>query len=121
MALVLLITTLGSILVTVIGFLALLEKLPPNGWAGIRTPYTMRSPENWYRTHRAGAPLMIFTGIAASMAGLAFLPFAIAGEVGPTLAGIVAIVQAGLLFTGAIGSLLVGTAAAKRHATTDNG
>lgn len=32
------------------------DRLPLNGWAGIRLPSTMRSEAAWYAAHRAAAP-----------------------------------------------------------------
>jgi uncharacterized membrane protein len=59
-----------------------LGNLRPNYFAGIRTPWTLESPETWRATHRLGARLMVFGAIAlifvqffvsASVFGLLFL------------------------------------------------
>ena len=68
-----------------LGWLSLIGRLQRNGFAGIRTPFTMHSDENWAETHRAAAPLLIFGGVAILMAGLAFLPFAVIGRLGDSL------------------------------------
>lgn len=89
MAVGMVLVTFGGLLLVVFGWLSLVQKLPRNGFAGIRTPYTMRSDENWYATHRAAAPLLIFGGVAIFMAGLAFFPFTLAGKVSNGLAAAV--------------------------------
>ncbi|MFN8508298.1 MAG: SdpI family protein [Dehalococcoidia bacterium] len=116
MAVVFLIIAAGSALVLAIGIFGLIGKLPRNGWAGIRTPYTMRSDENWQRTHRFGSPLLIFGSVATLSASLAFLPFALAGKVGDGLAGAVSIGCAVVLGTSAIASWLYGVNRAKSSA-----
>ena len=83
--------TFGGLLLIVFGWLSLLGRLPRNGFAGIRTPYTMRSDANWHATHRAAAPLLIFGGVAIFVAGLAFFPFAVAGKLSTGLASAVTI------------------------------
>lgn len=103
----------GGLLFIVLGWLALNEKLPRNHIAGIRTPYTMRSEENWYATHRAAAPLLIYGGVAVAMAGLAFLPFAAAGKVSAGVGGAVMIAMAAVAFIVALASWLYGTRAAR--------
>lgn len=112
--LVMLIVVVGSLAVTLLGVLGLLEKLPPNSFAGIRTPYTRSSPENWYRTHRAAAPLLIWGGVAGTMAGLAFLPFAIAGKLGDGLSSGVVVAIAAVLLICCIAGWLYGEHSAKR-------
>lgn len=110
----LLVVVLGSLLLVALGLLSLFDRLPPNSVAGIRTPYTFSSPENWYRTHRAAAPVLIWGGVAGAMAGLAFLPFAVAGKVSPGAVGGVTIAIAALILVAAIGSWLYGVNRAKR-------
>lgn len=114
MVLVLLIVTLGALLLTAVGLLGLVGKLPPNGWAGIRTRYTRSSPDAWYRTHREAAPLLIFGGIAASAAGLAFLPFALAGRIAPALIVAVVLAEAAVVVVVAVLAAIVGTSRARR-------
>ena len=114
MALVLFITTLGSLLVTVVALLGLLGKLPPNTFAGIRTSYTRSSEEAWYRAHREAAPVMIFGGVAATAAGLAFLPFALAGEVEDGVMLAVVIAQVAILLFSVLFSATWGISRAKR-------
>ncbi len=103
----------GSLFVA-LGVLGLLERLPPNPFAGIRTPYTHASPENWYRTHRAAAPLLIFGGVAVTMAALAFLPFALAGKLSDGLIAVIVIVFAAVLVAVALAAWLYGTKQAWR-------
>ena len=116
MALGLGLVTLGGILFVITGWLAWLQKLPPNPVIGIRTRYTLASGDNWYATHHAAGPMLIFGGVAATMVGLAFLPFALAGKLpnGLSLSAVIAIAIL-LLFT-AVASWLYGTRAAKAAA-----
>jgi uncharacterized membrane protein len=97
MAVALGLVTLVGLLLVVLGWLGLVGRLPRNGFAGIRTPYTMRSDENWAATHRAAAPVLIFGGIAIVMAGLAFFPFSLAGKLGNGLVGGVTVALAVVL------------------------
>lgn len=113
MAVALLVVTLGGIAVSVVGWLGLLGKLPPNRVAGIRTPYALSSPERWYAVHRAGAPWLLFGGVAVAMAGFAFTPFALAGAVPDALALAVVLVCAAIILVAALGSWQVGVAKAK--------
>ncbi len=116
MALGLGIVALGGLLFVVLGVLSLLEKLPPNAFAGIRTPYTRRSSDNWYATHRAAAPLMIFGGVAVLMAGLAFFPFSLTGHLSDGLATATVIVLVVVLLTTALAAWLFGTRASRMAA-----
>ena len=99
----------------VLGWLGLVGKLPRNGFAGIRTPYTMKSDQHWYAAHRYGAPMLIFGGVAVLMTGLAFFPFSLAGKLPDGLAAAVSITMTGLLVVSAIASWRVGVKGAKRE------
>lgn len=109
MPLVLGLVTVGGALFLVLGWMSLLGSLPPNGLAGIRTAYTRQSPENWYATHRAAAPVLIWVGVAVLAAGLAFLPFAIIGSLGNGLVVGLVIALGSLLVIGAVASWVYGT------------
>jgi uncharacterized membrane protein len=50
----------------------LLPKIPQNFFAGIRTPWTLSSEENWRKSHRVGGRSFIFGGIFVVFA--AFFP-----------------------------------------------
>jgi hypothetical protein len=113
MAIALMVATIAGLAFVVVGWLSLQDKLPPNAIGGIRTPYTMKSPENWYATHRAAAPVLIWSGAAAVAAGLAFLPFAVAGVLDDRLAGGVTAALSWLLLAGAVGGWLYGTKVAR--------
>ncbi len=58
-----------GVLFVVIG--NLLGKIPPNYLTGIRTPWTLRDPEVWLRTHRLGG--FVFMGAGALLCGSALL------------------------------------------------
>jgi uncharacterized membrane protein len=113
MGLALVLVTVAAALFIGVGWLSLLGKLPPNGAVGIRTPFTRESDDNWYATHRAAAPILIFGGVAALMAGVAFLPFTLAGKVSNGLAGAVCLAIAFVLVTAALASWVVGTRSAR--------
>lgn len=113
MIVALLLMTLGGAVLVTIGWLGLHGKLPRNHIAGIRTPFTMRSDENWYATHRHGGPMMVFAGVAIVAAGLALLPFAAAGAVSGQLIAATALAMAGVMLFAAVGSWLIGTRRAR--------
>jgi uncharacterized membrane protein len=104
----LIVIILAGLALVVVGYLGLTSKLAPNHFAGIRTRFTRASESNWYAAQRAGAPWMIFGGVAAMMAGLAFLPFVIAGKLstGPALA--INIVLLAIIVISAIGAWVFG-------------
>lgn len=108
--------TLGGMLFVVVGVMGLLGKLPRNHIAGIRTPFTMRSEENWYATHRAAAPFFVFGGVAATMAGLAVLPFSAAGKVPEGVSAAACVVIAIVLGVTAVAGWLFGTRVARSSA-----
>jgi uncharacterized membrane protein len=113
MAAALLALTFGGLVLLVVGWLALQGKLRRNHVAGIRTPFTMRSDENWYATHRHAAPVLIFAGVAVTAMGLAFLPFAVAGALPDWFVTGASGVMAALVLSAAIGSWLYGTRRAR--------
>lgn len=58
----------GLLMCSFFGFLGnLLGKVTPNYYVGIRTPWTLESPENWERTHRFAARLSVGASIVAAM------------------------------------------------------
>jgi uncharacterized membrane protein len=82
-----------GILFVVIG--AVLGRIPPNGLAGVRTPWTLADPDVWARTHR-------FTGRLLTLGGVALAAVATLGAdhvdlivalvvciLGPVLAGVI--------------------------------
>ena len=113
MAILLLLTTLSAAIVAFVGFLGLAGKLPPNHFAGIRTSFTLRSPENWYATHQAGGPYVALLSVAALAAGFAFVPFALAGKLSDVLVVVLVVAQAVLVGAGVLLSWLIGTSRAK--------
>lgn len=50
-----------------------MPKLRRNGWAGVRTPWSMKSDENWRRCQQAGGAVMMAAG-AVMAAGNALFP-----------------------------------------------
>lgn len=63
----------GGAAVLLVGWLAAGDRLPRNGWAGIRTLTTLRDDETWYAAHRAGARWLLLSGAAAAIVGTALL------------------------------------------------
>lgn len=66
----------GLFAVTGVLFLPLgnaMPKLRRNGWAGVRTPWSMKSDENWRRCQQAGGAVMMAAG-AVMAAGNALFP-----------------------------------------------
>jgi uncharacterized membrane protein len=65
---------------------ALMGKIRPNWFVGIRTPWTMSSKQSWVRTHRLGGFLFIALGAIFILTGLtgahAFAYTAIGGVLG---------------------------------------
>lgn len=91
MAIAFLAMFVASVTLAAVGVLGLLGRLPRNSWAGIRLPYTMETDQRWYDTHRGAAPVLIFGGIAVAAVNLAFLPFALVGNIPAGLAVAVAL------------------------------
>lgn len=52
--------SIGVLLVVIGNYLG---KLTRNFFVGIRTPWTLASPEVWFRTHRVGGPLFVLCGL----------------------------------------------------------
>jgi uncharacterized membrane protein len=119
MALPLLALVLGSLGLLTIGWMGMTRKLPPYYFAGIRTPFTLRSSENWYATHEAGGPLLILGAAAGVAGGLAFLPFVIAGVVPDALVQGVVIAIAIVVLISVIASWIYGTRKAKAALSKD--
>lgn len=113
MIIALLVMTLAGAVLVTIGWLGLQGKLPRNHVAGIRTPFTMSSNENWVATHRHGGPVMLFAGVAILSAGLALLPFAAAGAVSDGFIAATSLAMAGVVLASAVGSWLIGTRRAR--------
>lgn len=67
--LVRLITVLYGVLFIVVG--NVLGKLRPNWFVGIRTPWTLMSPDVWTATHRVVGRLQVVLGLIVLFAGLA--------------------------------------------------
>ena len=111
-------TTLCALLVAYVGFIGLAGKLPPNSFAGIRTPYTRASRENWLAVHQSGGPYMVLLAVPAIAAGLAFLPFALANEVPDGAIIAILIGQGILVVTGAILAAWIGTSRAKARSAS---
>jgi uncharacterized membrane protein len=113
MGIALLLTTLASLTALVVGLMGLLGRLPRNHFAGVRTSATLASDPAWREAHRIGSAPLIFGAVAALMAGLAFLPFVLAGEVATGAIAAVLLAQAALLGGGAVVSWLMADRAAR--------
>lgn len=103
----------GGIALVTVGWLGWQGRLKRQGFAGIRTPYSMASNERWYAVHRHGAPPMIFGGVAIVAMSLALLPFAIAGQLPEAFAATMALVMAMVLLVAALASWRMGVKGAK--------
>lgn len=53
-----------------IGLGLMIPRVQRNAWVGIRTAWTLRSPEIWARTQRFGGALFVIGGAACVLAGL---------------------------------------------------
>jgi len=109
------VVALVAIMMVVVGWMGLTGSLPRNHIAGIRTRFTLSSDAAWKATHRAAAPYFIFGGVAAAVAAVAFLPFAAAGKVSPSVAGVVIVVAAAVVGVSALLGWQNGTRAARRE------
>jgi uncharacterized membrane protein len=49
-----------------------LPRSEPNGYAGVRLPWTMRDPHNWHVTHRVTGVLMALGGLETAVVAWAF-------------------------------------------------
>ena len=109
------VVALVAIMMVVVGWMGLTGSLPRNHVAGIRTRFTLSSDDAWQATHRAAAPYLIFGGVAAAMAAVAFLPFAAAGKLPPAVAGVATVVAAAVVGVSAMLGWRNGTRAARRE------
>src|SRR3989304_2323372 len=99
--------TLGAATITAVGWAPWPRELPP--------PYTMANDEQWYATHKYGAPYLIFGGVATLAMSLAALPFAIAGALPDAFATGVLGAGAFVILVAALCSWFFGVKAAKAH------
>ena len=88
------------------GLLALIGKLPGNGFLGVRTPETRRSPEAWHLANRAAGPAFLASGLALGLGALAL------GLIGGWVGGLVVVVSV----LGALALLNVAGLAGSRRA-----
>jgi uncharacterized membrane protein len=109
MTIAILAVLLGAVGLIFLGWLGLIGRLPPNHFAGIRTPFTRKSEEHWYETHRQAGSVLVLGAVAVLAAGLALLPFALAGALPDTFVTILVVVMGVMLATSAIAAWLVGT------------
>lgn len=79
-----------------LGLGLVLPRLRRNGYAGIRTPYSLASDENWQKTHRLGG--MLFVG--AGLVGLVAVPF---GSVAIAVGALVAASLASAVYSFTLG------------------
>lgn len=86
----LLVNVLVGLLLVVIG--AIMDRLRPNWFVGIRTPWTLSSEESWTATHRAGKWVFIAMGLAFVLAGLVQTAWAITAAVAIAIAGVLGLV-----------------------------
>ncbi len=60
-----------GVLLAVVSIPLWMEKVPRNGWYGLRIQKSMESDENWYRINRFGGQGMFVVGALIAMIGLA--------------------------------------------------
>lgn len=53
----------------IVGIGAYLRKLKPNNYVGVRTPWTLQSPEIWTETHQMASTLWISIGVVIIIGG----------------------------------------------------
>lgn len=70
----------------------LLPKAQPNRWVGVRTPWTYRSKESWYKSQRLGGYVMTLSGTAfvvtASLTGSSLALLSVMGATLLAVAGL---------------------------------
>jgi len=113
MTLAMAVVLLGAIGMAIVGLLGLTGRLPPNHFAGIRTPFTRSTDENWYETHRRAGSVFILGSVAVIAAGVALLPFALAGALPETFVIVVVVAMAAVLLLTAVAAWIVGTRRAR--------
>ncbi len=69
---------LAAVALGVVARLAAADRLPRNGFAGIRIPSTMRSDSAWRAGHRAALPLLRLSAVTTAAACLVAAGFAVA-------------------------------------------
>ena len=63
----------AGVTIAVIALLAQSDRLPPNHFAGIRTPGVMRNERTWRAGHAAAAPWLLAAGIVVTAGSLLLL------------------------------------------------
>jgi uncharacterized membrane protein len=87
---VMLIVALVGLLLIGVG--TVLDRLRPNWFFGIRTPWTLSSDRAWAATHRAGRWVFIIMGTALVVAGSIQRTWLIVGAIGVCVVGAVGLV-----------------------------
>ena len=70
-----------------VGLGLVLPRLRRNRWAGIRTPWTLASEENWARTQRFAGGTMVVSGLISAVCGTALGTIGAAISIAAILAG----------------------------------
>lgn len=85
-----------GLLMIVTGVLGVTERLPRNGWIGLRLDLVMRDDRSWRVGHRAGGRWLIAAGCVAAAGGVALLVAYPDAGTGLTQAGVlIAVAVAG--------------------------
>lgn len=113
MTIAILLVFLGAMAVVFLGWLGLIGRLPPNHFAGIRTPFTRESDQHWYATHREAGSILVLGGVAVVAGALALLPFSLAGSLPDTFATVAVLAMGGILLASVIAGWLIGTRRAR--------
>ena len=106
---------LGAGALAVVGRKSTNGTLPPNRWAGIRTPYTFSSEDAWYSTHRHAGPVLERSGVIVAVAAVGCLILALVEVFTVALAAVAALVLSTAMVAAALYAWAHGTARARRE------
>jgi len=88
---------IGSIVPALVGVLlifigALMSRIQPNWFVGVRTPWTLTSELSWTKTHRLAAWLLPLSGVAVMLAGFLATQWAVYAMLGVLFGSVAALI-----------------------------
>jgi len=88
---------IGSVVLVAAGLLfivlgSLLDKIRPNWFVGIRTPWTLSSDESWMKTHRLGRWVFINSGLLMMLSGIIQSAWTFVGTISVLFCGVIVLV-----------------------------